>query len=79
MKYFEYLAAGVPVVSTPLDFTRYNQAGLKVGADAASFEKAIDQQLERGKLTANETVDFVGENTWGARMDNMLKIVASAI
>ena len=78
MKYFEYLAAGVPVVSTPLEFTREHNAGLEIGGDAKSFELAILRQLQRGKFSTNEAADYVGLNTWATRMNSMLQIVEAS-
>ena len=72
MKYYEYLAAGLPIVSTPLEFTAMNQAGLLIAYDAESFEKSLTQQLQHGKLTASQACELVGNNTWDARLDNML-------
>jgi glycosyltransferase involved in cell wall biosynthesis len=74
MKFYEYLAAGLPVVSTPLDFAREPRAGLEVGGDADAFIAAIEEQLARGKLSAEEAVAAVGENTWERRLDKMLAI-----
>jgi glycosyltransferase involved in cell wall biosynthesis len=74
MKFFEYLAAGLPVVSTPLDFTQEPRAGLEVGGDAQSFVVAIEKQLRRGKLSAEAANAAVGDNTWARRMDKMLAI-----
>ncbi|MEX3764858.1 glycosyltransferase [Paraburkholderia phenoliruptrix] len=74
MKFYEYLAAGLPVVSTPLDFAKEPRAGLEVGGDADAFIAAIEKQLARGKLTASEAVAAVGENTWERRLDKMLAI-----
>lgn len=76
MKYFEYLAAGMPVVSTPLEFTRRHAQGLAIGADAAGFAEAIAAQMRRGRLTDAEVAAFVGENTWSHRLDKMLSHVA---
>ena len=75
MKYYEYLAAGLPVVSTPLDFTKYNKAGLEVGSDISSFAKAIKKQLSNGKLTELESRGYVADNTWNARMEKMLELI----
>lgn len=74
MKFYEYLAAGLPVVSTPLDFAKEPRAGLEVGGDANAFITAIEKQLARGKLSAQEAVAAVGENTWERRLDKMLAI-----
>lgn len=75
MKYFEYLAAGLPVVATPLEFTRTHRQGLCIGHDAPSFAAAIDTQLRRGRLTPDEVQEAVGENTWPQRLQKMLAIV----
>ena len=75
MKYFEYLAAGVPVASTPLEFTRHHHVGLCIGHDVPSFSRAIHDQLRRGRLTPDEAAGFVGENTWSRRLEKMLQIV----
>jgi glycosyltransferase involved in cell wall biosynthesis len=75
MKYFEYLAAGVPVAVTPLNFTQYHSAGLEVGADVQGFTDAIACQLQRGKFTIDEALEFVGNNTWAERMKKMLLLV----
>ncbi|MGF6634511.1 glycosyltransferase [Paraburkholderia sp. MM6662-R1] len=74
MKFYEYLAAGLPVVSTPLDFAKEPRAGLEVGSDADAFIAAIEKQLARGKLRAEEARAAVGENTWEARLDKMLAV-----
>lgn len=73
MKFFEYLAAGLPVVSTPLAFAQAGPPGLEVGADAPAFEAAIERQLNRGKLGADEARAFVGDNTWRARTRRMIE------
>lgn len=75
MKYFEYLAAGVPLASTRLEFTRQHHDGIEVGEDTKGFEQAIQRQLQRGKLTLQESISYVGENTWRARLKRMLNLV----
>ncbi len=74
MKFYEYLAAGLPVVSTPLDFAREPRAGLEIGNDLSSFITAIERQLERGRLGRSEALAAVGDNTWERRLDKMLAI-----
>lgn len=75
MKFYEYLAAGLPVVSTPLDFARESRAGLLAGGDVESFVAALDRQIQRGKLTPAEADEAVGDNTWERRLDKMLAII----
>jgi len=79
MKYFEYLAAGLPIVSTPLDFTRHHHAGIEIASDTASFVRAIESQLQHGKFTSKEASDYVGDNTWNARMESMLILAECTI
>ena len=74
MKFYEFLAAGLPVVSTPLDFAKEPRAGLEVGGDLEAFIAAIEKQLARGKLSADESRAAVGDNTWERRLDKMLQI-----
>lgn len=51
MKFYEYIATGLPVVSTPLDFTKSVGAGLLVSENAAGFVDAVRVQLEKGRLS----------------------------
>jgi glycosyltransferase involved in cell wall biosynthesis len=71
MKYIEYLAAGLPIVSTPLAFTEVNCKGMEVAATPEAFAAALEKQLARGKLTDAEVADFVGEHTWEKRLQKM--------
>lgn len=72
MKYFEYIAAGLPVVSTPLDFTRTHNAGLESGATPQDFVAAIYLQLGSERFGLNQVSELVGLNTWQGRTINML-------
>jgi glycosyltransferase involved in cell wall biosynthesis len=72
MKYYEYLAAGLPVTSTPLDFTTVEHSGIEIGFDVKSFVVAINLQLSRGRLSKNRVSGFVGNNTWKTRTLRML-------
>jgi glycosyltransferase involved in cell wall biosynthesis len=75
MKYFEYLAAGLRVVSTPLAFMQTQANGAMVAGSPSDFVGAIEQQLRRGRLSQEEAQRYVGENTWIGRMEKMMKIV----
>lgn len=77
MKYFEYLAAGLPVVSTPLSFTQESHLKyLKVASNYHEFEEKIREsmsQLNERELIARE----VGVNTWSMRQERMMQIINS--
>jgi glycosyltransferase involved in cell wall biosynthesis len=77
MKYYEYLAAGVPVVSTPLSFANSVLAGLLTGATAAAFSKAVEDQLNHGRFDRTQAIELVGDNTWNSRLVKMLEEIGN--
>ncbi|MDB5643591.1 MAG: glycosyl transferase family 1, partial [Hyphomicrobiales bacterium] len=76
MKYLEYVAAGLRVVSTRLDFTRDPAVRLEIASNATEFVAAIARQVSLGRFTRAESDAIVGENTWSARTTKMLDLVA---
>ena len=79
MKYYEYLAAGLPVVSTPIEFTKDPGLEILIGSDALDFEYAIEKQLNNGRYSKDRSILLVGENTWDARLDKMLKVIYEGV
>ncbi len=75
MKYFEYLAAGLRVVSTPLAFTREHHAGLLTAETPESFDAAVQTQLDAGRVDSRTAQKWVGDNTWQARTGKMLALI----
>ncbi len=75
MKYYEYLSAGVPVVSTSLDFTKTIRTWMEVADDAPGFVKAIEKQLKAASGQRESVGRAIGDNTWSARMNAMLSHV----
>lgn len=71
----EYLAAGKPVVSTPIQdvVTPYGDMGLvRIGADAASFGAAIQQCLENsGSEWLDQVDEFLAGNSWDNTFEGM--------
>ena len=76
MKYFEYIAAGIRVVSTPLEFTKQEAGGIEIGTDQWSFVESINQQLNYEKLTKEEGRILVGDNTWASRLSKTVLILS---
>jgi glycosyltransferase involved in cell wall biosynthesis len=76
MKYFEYLAAGLPVISTRLKFTELESHNefLKVVDNLDELEKAIHTQLNT-KNNYEIMLNVIGSNTWDERLKKMLIIV----
>lgn len=76
MKYFEYLAAGIPVVSTALEFTKEYLGDMEVAVDQTAFIEAVDRQLKRGKISLTTSESLVASNTWTARLHKMIRIIS---
>jgi hypothetical protein len=75
MKFFEYLAAGLPIVSTPLDAIRDYTSLYSVAGDAAAFVQAIRLILERKPAPLPTNDPILLQNCWETRMDRMLDII----
>ncbi len=71
----EYLAAGLPTVSTPIrDVVRtYGEQGFtQIASTAAEFETAIEKALNREHPKSWEAVDqFLSENSWDKTWNDM--------
>lgn len=78
MKFFEYLAAGLPVVSTPLEFVVTQKEKIRIGASAEEFSAAIEHQLQQGRYDIREVRNMIGSNTWSHRTQAMLKVLLDA-
>ncbi len=79
----EYLAAGLPVVSTPIrDVVRTygSQDFAQIAATADEFEKAVDLALA-GKHPTNWTAidQFLSENSWDKTWQDMSKLMQAQV
>ncbi len=79
MKYFEYIAAGRPVASTPLEFTREQTNALQIGEGSEHFAVAISRSLKETPLSPARITSAVGENTWEHRLRKMLGLLADLL
>lgn len=76
MKFYEYLAAGLRVVSTRLEFAqRANFNALHLADTAPALLDAVASVLAIGKLSIEESRCLVGANTWAARHKAMLLLL----
>lgn len=70
IKLFEYLAAGVPVISTPLpEVVQYREI-VSIASNAEEFEKAIDRYIEKGakeQIDRQSRIDFARQHSWDER------------
>ena len=71
MKVYEYLAAGLPVVTTPLPALA-ETTGVVVAADAPATVAAVERALaEDGHATRRARSAAVRENSWDARLEEI--------
>lgn len=76
MKYFEYAASGIMVVSTPLKFTIESQCAYLNAGPKEMFPNMLESQILRKKLNINEAHFAVGKNTWKSRLNEMLAVIS---
>jgi glycosyltransferase involved in cell wall biosynthesis len=72
MKFFEYIAAGIPVVSSRINALSKESGAVLIVDSVNDFEIAIRQHLKKGRLERSEVNSIVGENTWRERTVKML-------
>ena len=75
MKFFEYLAAGTPVVATRIDALDEYGEVCEFGSDVKEFDKAIQVVLEHGGPSPGERVAVVAGNTYLGRTTRMLALL----
>ena len=79
IKFYEYLAAGKPVISTPLpEIIRYKKKGIiEIVDDTDSFVETVKMILlnwDDGKR--NVCLKIAQENTWQERVNQACRIIA---
>ena len=74
LKLYEYLAAGLPVVSTPLEEVKACGAPVIFAGSSYDFTKGLDEALAMGK-NQREFFDFASENTWEKRLHQIEAIL----
>jgi glycosyltransferase involved in cell wall biosynthesis len=67
IKIYEYLAAGLPVVSTPMEETAAMGAPLTLAAGAEEFARALEAARQSGPAARAERQAYARRNSWDAR------------
>ncbi|MBA1336870.1 MAG: Glycosyl transferase, group 2 family protein [Firmicutes bacterium] len=76
VKLYEYLAAGKPVVSTPIPEVLDFQDTVMVGGNAREFIAAIEASLaEDSPELIRKRMIVAGENSWDKRVEAMQRII----
>jgi glycosyltransferase involved in cell wall biosynthesis len=78
LKVREYLAAGLPVVST--DIPEVRQVGLcKVARDTEDFVRKVDECLAEGPGPSRERAERIRGESWEARVEEIRSFVGEAM
>ena len=79
MKFFEYISAGLRVVSTELAFAKNHTKGICTTSDTDDFIGKAEELLKQRKLNLNERLTIVGSNTWADRTKLMQKLIEETL
>ncbi|OLC54578.1 MAG: hypothetical protein AUH92_03735 [Acidobacteria bacterium 13_1_40CM_4_69_4] len=77
LKVYEYCAAGLPVVATPMRETGTMGAPLRLAATAQEFAAALEQTRDDGPAGRAERLEFARRNTWDQRFTVLRSEIAS--
>jgi glycosyltransferase involved in cell wall biosynthesis len=82
LKVYEYCAAALPVVATPMEETAAMGAPLRLAKTGEEFARALQHALAedqgpRGEQARAERVAFAGRNTWDMRFEILQAGIAS--
>ena len=77
MKYYEYIAACVPVVTTKSDFVNSLRHNISVGSDYHQVEILLEQCIRNGKYSIKQSDKMVGGNNWDQRFQLMLDFMGT--
>lgn len=75
MKLYEYIASGLPVVSTKFGSSIVPQKHISVVSNPAEFASYCEAEAASAPLSIAEIKTIVGSNTWVARTIEMLRLI----
>jgi glycosyltransferase involved in cell wall biosynthesis len=76
IKLREYLAAGLPVVSTPLPEARAYGDLVRIASTPEAFVRELDRAIaEDGEAAVRRRIEAVSGDTWEARVERMSELV----
>lgn len=79
LKFLEYLAAGKPVISTPLPELEFFKDDILIATDNKEFIKHIEYLLINGDNSYLERLNIAESNSWEIRVEEASHIICRAI
>ena len=79
MKFYEYLAAGLPVVSTDIAGADKFQNFIKIAKTHFEFKKEIEEILQQKKFKNPAIKSFLYDHTWQKRVGEMMELIEGKI
>jgi glycosyltransferase involved in cell wall biosynthesis len=81
MKVFEYYAAGLPVVATPLPSLVGEVAGLRIAGDAETFALAVQEALSEPADSPGEgqRIALARQHSWEARCSEAIGLLSELV
>lgn len=77
VKMYEYLAAGLPVVSTPLPEAERFSGAITIAATAQDFASACDKIVDRPAPNRESISRIVRNETWQSKVEYLSDIISS--
>lgn len=77
VKMTEYLAAGLPIISTPLPEAERFQGAITIAGDAEAFAVACDRIVETPRPDREEISELVGSETWASKVEYLSDVIAA--
>jgi glycosyltransferase involved in cell wall biosynthesis len=75
IKYYEYLASGLPVVAPPMRELLEMNGPLHSYGDGAHFCSALQDALAAARTSGTELVEFAAKHTWRNRFEQVIELV----
>jgi len=74
LKFFEYLATGKPVITTPMSELKRFQPLIDIAATPEEFAAAVERRLS-ADVDRDARIALAKENSWDHRINQMLTIL----
>ncbi|MCX6745468.1 MAG: glycosyltransferase [Candidatus Parcubacteria bacterium] len=75
MKFYEYLAAGLPIVSTYVPGIERFGSLIKVAKSPEEFNNLVNKALNEKRGLTQEKLEMLKNNTWRHRIEEMLELI----